>query len=298
MPGLATIISGATIGLAAFYASIPVYYLILGELPPIADENDPAAAHIFDCLYPPDYPLASWTRLWNNLYIGLALPALMKAPRVFRIAPCLVMAWKLIYVHTIYENQAAMEATGLPIPVMFVVLHFVMTAIWLGILILPDPPRKPTPPASTLAKVFRWIVYGLLALNMVTVWVMFTAAMTGTFPDAVADREDAASVWVEGQVFTDDAFQCATMGTTFMVGPLLLLALPGAPQVLRIAPALANAVGIVGVNNYLENKLVLEAIGVPMNPNSALVHTITAVTCVLVLFLPEPGAVIGKPKRK
>ena len=289
--GVFSIVISMSAALAAFFlANIPIYYAITGTFPVELDDNDPAFKYIFNSIYPEDNLLSTYCQMWTSVFAAVSLPALMKAPRVWRVGPCLVMVVKLIYVHTVLEGQYVLEATGHTISTFVVVAHGFLAAVYIGILFLPDRPREPV--ARTTVGV---IAYVLLYFNLIsTVILMGYALVYNELP--VDTDSHPADQWIISQLITDNPLQVKTLLTAFLAGPFVLLALPHVSRALRVVPVLVFVYGTMVVNTYFENKFVLEATGYPIQNQGVFGHVLVAVTTLLILFMPEAGAVSEQKK--
>ena len=269
-----------------------------GQFPTVEEDNnsDPAFRWLFEAVYPQDNPLSCMSQLWNSLFAGLSVPALLKAPRFWRVGPCLAMAAKMIYIHTILQQEYVVEATGFPLSPSTVSINVLISAVYVAIIFLPDPPREPVAKATTmLAKAVRLLAYVLLTFNcLTTVFMMGYTLLFGELPVEFT-QESAADEWIMSQLITDNPVQSSTLFSSFLVNPFMLMALPHVRRVWRLGPLLVLAGAVLIVNTYIENILVLEATGEPIPDHAYYAHMFTAVTAGLVLSLPEPGgAATGK----
>ena len=94
---------------------------------------------IVDWLHSGDHPHATWTYVVLSIACVFQINALLQVSRAFRLAPVLIRAVSLVYIHNIRENAYVLDAIGEPMSSFLYWSHWVMAAVYLMTLALPSP---------------------------------------------------------------------------------------------------------------------------------------------------------------
>merc|ERR1719181_1000934 len=162
----------------------------------------------------------------SQIFLGLSLPALVAAPRAYRVLPCLFMVFWLIYCNTYRQNQLVLAATGKPNPMISNVIHSIMSLVYLAVITLPDV-RK----GKTFTFCMSKLIYFGVALNVV--WLTglpLSWYATGELPQGLLDESDPAAMQIAKWVFMNNELaQGIIMRSQIFLG-LSLPALVAAPR--------------------------------------------------------------------
>jgi len=268
-------------------AGVPIYWYAKGELPAgLLDENDPAAAQIAKWIFM-NNELAQGMIMNAQITIGLTLPALVAAPRAYRVMPCLFMVFWLMYCSTYRENQLLLEATGKPNSMINNVLHGIMALVYVAMISLPDT-RKDKTEAESVTRGMSKLIYFGIALN-----VLFSTGVPvywyakGELPPGLLDENDPAALQIARWAFMNNELaQGIIMNSQIFIG-LVLPALAAAPRAYRVMPCLFMVFSIMYCNTYRQNQLVLAATGKPNPMISNVIHSFMAIVYVAVIVLPD-----------
>merc|ERR1719263_2246059 len=93
--------------------------------------------------------LAQGMIMRSQISLALSLPALVNAPRAYRMLPCLFMVFWLMYCSTYRQNQLVLAATGKPNPMISNVIHSIMAIVYVAVIALPDTRKGKTDTESS-----------------------------------------------------------------------------------------------------------------------------------------------------
>merc|ERR1719378_707675 len=222
-----------------------------------------------------------------QITLGLTLPALVAAPRTYRVMPCLFMVFWIMYCNTYRENQLLLEATGKPNSMINNVLHGIMALVYVAVISLPDT-RKDKTEAESVTRGMSKLIYVGIAFN-----VLFSTGVPvywyakGELPPGLLDENDPAAMQIAKWAFmNNEVAQGIIMNSQIFIG-LVLPVLAAAPRAYRVMPCLFMVFWLMYCNTYRQNQLVLAATGKPNPMISNVIHSAMSIVYIAVIALPD-----------
>jgi len=280
------ILGRGLVWLAAILGSSVLVVLFTGR--PIYDADDPAASYIANILFVDNHELSRRAATVMGAALSLSLLAMPHVPRKYRIVPMSTLAFGILYVNTWWEHKYTLEATGRPIPLGNVLMHFVAASAYIASIFLPEPKanlRTRATPSTSFEK-YTWVAIWLYCGAHAILSLLFVGSGGNTelfrFPNDVAADTIVGMLFRDGHPLSQYSFV-----VKYACRASILPALAVAPRKYRVAPLLILAWSVIHLNTFLEHQYVVEAtnLGIPL-PN-VIIHIAFAGVYIATIALPN-----------